>query len=260
MFVTVSIENHIATLTIHRPEALNALNAQVMSELETQLATLKTQFPDKVRGLIITGGGEKAFVAGADIKEISALTGHDAVHFAERGQRIFRCIEFLPFPVIAAVNGFALGGGLELALSCDFIYAAETAKVGLPETNLGLIPGFGGCVRLSRVVGLNRAREIVFSATPITASEAFAMGLVNKVFPKPELLPAAVATLTNIMSKGPMAIRAAKKAILEAHDLAVDAALAFEAKTFGDLCDGAETKEGTLAFLEKRKPKYTPLA
>lgn len=260
MVVTVTIEKYIATLTINRPEALNALNAQVMSELDKELTNLKSQFPDKVRGLIITGAGEKAFVAGADIKEISTLTGHDAVHFAENGQRIFRQIELLPFPVIAAVNGFALGGGLELALSCDFIYAADTAKLGLPETNLGLIPGFGGCVRLSRVVGLNRAREIVFSATPITSAEASAMGLVNKVLPKAELLAAAAATLSNIMTKGPMAIKAAKRAILEAHDLAVDAGLAAEAKAFGDLCAGAETKEGTTAFLEKRKPNFAPLA
>lgn len=258
MSVTLQIENHIATLTINRPEALNALNGQVLKELEAHLTALKSQFPATVRGLIVTGAGEKAFVAGADIKEISALSGHDAVHFAERGQRIFRQLELLPFPTIAAVNGFALGGGLELALSCDFIYAADSAKLGLPETNLGLIPGFGGTVRLSRVVGVNRARELIFSAGTVGAADALQMGLVNKVVAKAELLATAQAALNSIMTKGPRAVAAAKRSILEAHDLAVDAALAQEAKHFGELCGSAEVKEGTGAFLEKRKPAFAP--
>lgn len=258
MSVQLSLENHIATLTIQRPEALNALNAQVLKELEQHLTALKAKFPAEVRGLIITGAGEKAFVAGADIKEIHDLNGHDAIHFAERGQRIFRMIELLPFPVIAAVNGFALGGGLELALACDFIYAADSAKLGLPETNLGLIPGFGGTVRLSRVVGLNRAREIIFSAAPIPAAEAQTLGLVNRVVPRAELLPVARQTLEGMMTKGPVAVACAKRSILESYDHAVDAALAIEAKHFGELCAGTEAKEGTTAFLEKRKPAFAP--
>jgi len=257
MTVQLEIQNQIAVLTIQRPEALNALNAQVLKDLESTLRQLKDQFPKTFRGLIITGAGEKAFVAGADIKEISGLSAHDAVHFAENGQRIFRQIELLPFPVIAAVNGFALGGGLELALSCDFIYAAETAKLGLPETNLGLIPGFGGTVRLARVVGINHAREMIFTAQVISAADAEKMGLVNRVCPKAELLTQAQATMVQILAKGPMAVKTAKRSILECHDLAADAALACEAKKFGDLFEGNETREGTTAFLEKRKPNFS---
>lgn len=256
MTVQLEIQNQIAVLTIQRPEALNALNAQVLKDLEAHITALKEQFPKTVRGLIITGSGEKAFVAGADIKEISAIGAEEAVHFAERGQKVFRQIELLPFPVIAAVNGFALGGGLELALSCDFIYAADTAKLGLPETNLGLIPGFGGTVRLSRVVGINRARELIFSAQPITATDAEKIGLVNRVIPKAELLTQAKATLEQIFTKGPMAVKAAKASILEGHDLAVDPAMSMEAKKFGQLFQGTEAREGTTAFLEKRKPQF----
>ena len=256
MTVQLEIQNQIAVLTIQRPEALNALNAQVLKDLEAHITALKEQFPKTVRGLIITGSGEKAFVAGADIKEISAIGAEEAVHFAERGQKVFRQIELLPFPVIAAVNGFALGGGLELALSCDFIYAADTAKLGLPETNLGLIPGFGGTVRLSRVVGINRARELIFSAQPINAADAEKIGLVNRVIPKAELLTQAKATLEQIFTKGPMAVKAAKASILEGHDLAVDPAMSMEAKKFGQLFQGTEAREGTTAFLEKRKPQF----
>lgn len=256
MTVTFSLENQIGLLTLNRPDALNALNSQMLTDLEKTLTELKSQFPATLRALVITGAGEKAFVAGADIKEISQLNATQGLEFAQRGQKIFRMIEQLPFPVIAAVNGFCLGGGLELALSCDFIYAADTAKLGLPETNLGLIPGFGGTVRLAKVVGVNRARELIFTAQVILAVEAEKMGLVNRVVGKDELLKTAIATLTTILAKGPLAIRAAKRAVLEAHDLAVDPALAMEAKAFAELLAFKDTQEGTAAFLEKRKPAF----
>lgn len=247
------IENQIGVLTITRPEALNALNSQVLQELEQTLVELKGLFPSKLRGLILTGAGEKSFVAGADIAEMAALTPSEGLAFGQRGQRILRMFETLPFPVIAAVNGFALGGGLELALSCDFIYASENAKLGLPEVNLGLIPGFGGTVRLARVVGVNRARELIFSAQMLTAADALAMGLVNKVVPRVDLLATARTTMDAILAKGPLAVSAAKRSILEGHDLAMDQALKNEADHFGALFGLNDTREGTKAFIEKRK-------
>lgn len=254
--VKLAVENKIAFITITRPEALNALNSEVLMGLAMAVNFVKGNFPQEVRAVVITGAGEKAFVAGADIKELSELTVTQGKEFAARGQKIFRSLEKLPVPVIAAVNGFALGGGLELALACDFIVAADTAKLGLPETNLGLIPGFGGTVRLSRVVGINRARQMIFSAQTLTASEALAAGLVNQVVPKSELMTAVRAIVDQILSKGPLAVRAAKEAILSTYDVPVDEGLAIEAETFGQLFDLKDTKEGTTAFLQKRKADF----
>lgn len=255
-FVQLEIQDGIAVVTMNRPEALNALNFQLLSELELVLGEIKVMFPTKVRGLIITGIGEKSFVAGADIKEISQLNSDSGKTFAARGQKIFREIERLPLPVIAAVNGFAFGGGLELALSCDFIYASQKAKVGLPEVGLGLIPGFGGTVRLSRVVGLNVAREMILTGDPVSAELAHSFRLFNKVVEPAQLLEEAKKTLTSVKAKGPFAIAAAKKTILETFDQDLETALATEASAFGKLFSTSEPGEGTKAFLEKRKAQF----
>lgn len=254
--VLFSIQDRIATVTISRPEALNALNASVLDELEQILNKIHSSGYDVIRAVIITGSGEKAFVAGADIKMINQLSKTEAFKFAARGQKIFRLIEKLKVPVIAAVNGFALGGGLELALSCDFIYAAENAKLGLPEVSLGLIPGFGGTVRLARAVGPARAKEMILSGTPLTAAEATACGLVNKVFPLAQLLSEVQKLALVIASRGPMALAAAKVSINETATMAMDEAMTFEAQIFAELFSSKDVFEGTLAFIEKRKPQF----
>ena len=254
--VELKIEKQIAILTMNRPQALNALNADVVNELDAHLEELARMPFSKVRALLITGAGEKAFVAGADIKEIHQLNVESGVQFAHRGQAVFRKIEKLKIPSIAAINGFALGGGLELALSCDFIYASDGARLGLPEVSLGLIPGFGGTVRLARVVGKARAKEMILTGTPLTASQALECGLVNKVLPQAELVSEALKTLEIISTRGPVALSAAKKSVDLTFDLDVDSAMATEAKLFGELFGGKEAFEGTQAFIEKRKPEF----
>jgi enoyl-CoA hydratase len=214
-------------------------------------------FPKECLGLVITGQGEKSFVAGADIKEMRGLNPIEAETFARRGQGIFRQIEKLPVPVIAAVNGFALGGGLELALACDFIYASENARMGLPEVSLGLIPGFGGTVRLARAIGLAKAREMIFTGDMIKADQALAMGLVNRVLPQAELLPAAMKTLETAATRGPLAVQTAKKSTLEAFDQEIDLGLKTESAYFANLFSTQDVNEGTAAFVEKRKALFT---
>jgi enoyl-CoA hydratase len=246
--------NGIGTITVQRPDALNALNLQVVTELGELLSQVEKS--KTLRCLILTGQGEKAFVAGADIKEIDQLSLADAKTFAQRGQQTFSRIEELHVPVIAAVNGFALGGGLELALACDFIVAAETAKFGLPECTLGIMPGFGGTVRLPRRVGVARAKEISMTGTFISAAEALAMGLVNKVAPAAQLLEASMQLAQTISSRAPRAIAAIKKSVHEGQSLTVDKALELEAQLFADLFKTTDQKEGTRAFIEKRKPVF----
>lgn len=255
--VQLSFADKIATLTIQRPEALNALNHQVLEELSQHIEAIQGKSFSEVRAVIITGSGEKAFVAGADIKEINQLDPASAKKFADKGQSLFRRIEALKVPVVAAVNGFALGGGLELALACDFILASENAKFGLPEVSLGLIPGFGGTVRLSRIVGLNRAREIIFTGDMIPAALALDIGLANKVVPLAELLPTAKKIIDSICSRGPLAVAAAKRSVLKCFDLDLDAAMACEAGEFAKLFESKDVKEGTSAFVEKRKANFT---
>ncbi len=248
--------NHTGVLTINRPESLNALNQELMSELKQALTKIDEMPFSQLRVLIITGAGEKAFVAGADIKEMSDLSSEQAQVFAERGQEVQRIFETLRIPVIAAVNGFALGGGCELALACDFIYASENAKFGLPEVSLGLIPGFGGTVRLSRVVGLAKAREMIMTGEMISATEALSLGLVSKVLPKTELLSHAEKTAELIASRGPLAIAAAKSSINQAFDLSIDQGMQLEAENFADLFESQDVREGTKAFVEKRKAQF----
>lgn len=260
-FETIKFENQsgVWTLTINRPESLNALNTKVLSELSQALEDLSQRNLQDAKVLIVTGSGEKAFVAGADIKEINQLGLDSARKFAEKGQAIFRKLENLQIPVIAAVNGFALGGGLELALSCDFIYASENAKFGLPEVTLGLIPGFGGTVRLARALNLPKAKEWIFTGNMVGASEALQMGLVNKVVPQPELMPTVQKLAQTIASRGPVAVGAAKKSVMTAYDHDIDSAMAVEAAEFAQLFATQDMKEGTLAFMEKRKAQFQGL-
>lgn len=243
-------------LTMNRPQALNALNVETINDLEHALAHLMEKSPLEARALIITGAGEKAFVAGADIKEMVSLTPEQAKTFAEKGQRVLRCLELLKMPVIAAVNGFALGGGLELALSCDFIYASDNAKFGLPEVSLGLMPGFGGCVRLARVVGLNKAREMTMTGDMLSANDAHLVGLVQKVVPAAELMANALKAAQTLASRGPLAVAAVKRVVLDGYDLAADGALALEADRFGKLFHLQDSREGMTAFIEKRKAQF----
>ncbi len=249
-------EQGIWVLTMNRPQALNALNQETILELEKAVLHLFEKSPMEARALIVTGSGEKAFVAGADIKEMVSLDSDKAKLFAEKGQKVFRQLEMLRMPVIAAVNGFALGGGLELALSCDFIYAAENAKFGLPEVSLGLMPGFGGCVRLSRVVGLNKARELAMTGDMMTAQEAHHVGLVQKVLPASELMAQAMKTAQTIISRGPRAVASVKRVVLDGYDIDADGALALEANTFGKLFQLQDSREGMNAFIEKRKAQF----
>jgi enoyl-CoA hydratase len=204
----------------------------------------------------LTGDGEKAFVAGADIKEINTLSTTQAFEFAQRGQKIFRKIEKCSVPVVAAVNGFALGGGFELALSCDWIIASENAKFGLPEVSLGIIPGFGGTVRLARLVGTMRARQLIFSGDMFTAAQAGELGLALNVVPQAQLLEEARNSLKSTLSRGPLAVAHSKKAVLETLDADIDQAMRIEALHFSELFRSADMKEGTGAFIEKRKPAF----
>lgn len=251
---------------INRPESLNALNSQVLSDLHQLLhfigdSSVTELFQQKIQALVITGAGEKSFVAGADIKEMTGFAQSKntslGLSFADKGQQIFRQLETLPIPAIAAVNGFCLGGGLELALACDFIYASEKAKMGLPEVSLGLIPGFGGTVRLARVVGLNQAREMIFTGQMLNATEALQLGLVNKIFPPENLLDKVHETLIQILTKGPLAVANAKKSVLQSYDQNIDQGLKTESEIFGNLFAWNDTAEGLNAFLEKRKANFS---
>jgi enoyl-CoA hydratase len=256
--VTVERVGPVATLTIQRPDKLNALNARVIAELTRAFRDLTGELEgaEPVRAAILTGAG-KAFVAGADIAEMASMSTVEAKRFSDAGHRLCALIESLPFPVIAAVNGFALGGGCELALACDFIYAAEGAKLGQPEVNLAVIPGFGGTQRLLRRVGAARARELIYTADLVTAEQALAMGLVNAVVPAAELLLRARDTALKIAARGPLAVAAAKRVILcgEAMDLA--AACELEAQAFAGLFGSEDQRSGMRAFLEKLKATFS---
>jgi enoyl-CoA hydratase len=252
--IVVSIDEGVATLVIDRQEALNALNIQVLEELDAALESLDAE--GSVRALVITGAG-KAFVAGADIRAIAALSPSEAVAFSRRGQATMLSIGRLTKPVIAAVNGYALGGGLELALACDFIYASSLARLGLPEASLGVIPGFGGTRNLARLIGPARARELVLTGANITAEKALAWGLVNEVFEPDQLLPKARERAIRIAEAGPLAVRAAREAMAFGLDTSLKESLEHEAALFGLLFASADQKEGMAAFLEKRKPNFT---
>ncbi len=253
--ILVSIENKIATVSINRPKALNALNDVVLKELTQCFESFKNN--SDVAAVILTGAGEKAFVAGADIAAMQNMTVLQAEKFGEIGHHCMRTIETCSVPVVAAVNGFALGGGLELALSADFIYASTNAKLGLPEVNLGIFPGFGGTQRLSRLIGRNQAKELIFTAQIISAEEALRLGLVNKVCEPAALLDEVKKTLGTILKKGPVAVALAKKVVNEGVDLPLSSGLQLEAVTFPITFSTEDKQEGVKAFLEKREAKFT---
>ena len=240
----------IALLTMNRPQKLNALNAETFSELNDAFSRVETDA--SVRALIITGAGEKAFVAGADIKELSEASAVEAQQIALRGQRTFRRLELMNKPSLAAVNGFALGGGLELAMACTLRIASVIAKLGQPEVKLGTLPGYGGSQRLPRLVGRGRALEMVLTGDPIDAAEAHRIGLVNQVVPQGELLDAARNLLKKVLNNGPIAVGLAMQAVDVGLSSGLEEGLRFEAAAFGLAAATEDYKEGTKAFLEKR--------
>ena len=242
-----------AVATIHRPEALNALNSQVLADLAELLDTVEAD--KEIRVLVITGAGEKAFVAGADIGEMSTLTKAEGEAFGKKGNDVFRRLETLPIPTIAAVNGFALGGGCELSMSCDIRICADTAVFGQPEAGLGITPGFGGTQRLARLVGPGMAKQLIYTAKNIKADEALRIGLVNAVYPAQELLPAAEKLAGTIAKNAPIAVRACKKAINDGISLPIEKAVEVEEKLFGDCFETHDQKEGMACFLSREKPK-----
>jgi enoyl-CoA hydratase len=247
-------ETGIALLTVNRPEKLNALSGAVIGELGDAFGRVAVD--PAIHAVILTGAGEKAFVAGADIGEIAGLDAQAGKSFALFGQELFRCIETFPKPVIAAVNGFALGGGCELAMACHLRLAAENAQFGQPEVSLGIIPGYGGTQRLPRLVGKGIALELLLSGDRIGAQRAFEIGLVNAVWPLKDLVPKALELAQKITSKAPLALRHCLEAVQKGADMPVEEACYLEATLFGLCCATADMREGTAAFLEKRKAEF----
>lgn len=244
-------ENGICTLTINRPDKMNALNNQVLQDLDKAVDSIKAD--KSVKALVITGAGEKAFVAGADIKELSETKKENGAEFARRGQIIFQKIEDLTIPVIAAVNGYALGGGCELAMACHIRIASQNAVMGLPEVSLGVIPGYGGTQRLSALIGKAKALELILTGRFVKAKEAERLGLVNKIAEESALDETQFMILT-ILKQGPVAVQKAIQAVKNAGS---DNGYIQEAELFGELCGTSDFKEGTAAFLEKRKPAFS---
>ncbi len=248
---------HMGRLTLNRPQALNALNSQLLEELSAELERLESQAEkEDLRVLIVTGAGEKAFVAGADIKEMRGLSSDQAEALARRGQKIMGRLSELPLVVIAAVNGFALGGGCELALSCDFILASEKARFGLPEVSLGLIPGYGGTQRLSRSLGAHQARFLALSGEMFSALQMREMGLVSEVVAPEELEARSLHWAQIVASRGPEATRRVKRAVARGLDLSLAEGLEWEAQLFGQTFSTQDHHEGLAAFIEKRKPQF----
>lgn len=253
-YITCDIENNIALVTINRPDKLNALNATVKKEMRELFEELKTN--DDVYVVIITGAGEKSFVAGTDIGELIDLDEQSGKEFAKGGQDIFTLIENLGKPVIGAVNGFALGGGCELALACTIRIASGTARFGQPEVTLGIIPGYGGTQRLARLVGKGRAHELILTGNHISAEEAYRIGLVNKIVPQEKLIDEAKSLASTIAGKGQVAIRFALKAVNMTDETNLTEGLELEASLFAKCAATEDSKEGAKAFLEKRKPEF----
>ncbi|HVU03520.1 MAG TPA: enoyl-CoA hydratase-related protein [Polyangiaceae bacterium] len=250
----VSEDAGIAKIVVNRPEKLNSLSSQVLGELLA--AVLDVSGRASVRCAIVTGAGEKAFVAGADIAEMSTMTAAQAKAFADAGHRALAAIEEAPFPFIAAVNGFALGGGTELALACDFIYASDKARFGQPEVNLGILPGFGGTQRLARRIGVGRARELIYTGDHVPADQALQLGLVNAVVPAAELGEKVLAVAKKIASKSPLTLRAMKRVVLRGTETDLVSACELEATAFSSLFGSDDQREGMSAFLSKRAPAF----
>ncbi|MDE5818942.1 MAG: enoyl-CoA hydratase/isomerase family protein [Lachnospiraceae bacterium] len=251
-FVLYEQKEAVGIITINRPEALNALNSAVLDELNAVIDGVDLA---TVRCLVLTGAGEKSFVAGADIGEMSSLTKAEGEAFGKKGNDVFRKLETLPVPVIAAVNGFALGGGCELSMSCDIRICSDNAVFGQPEVGLGITPGFGGTQRLARLVGAGMAKQLIYTARNIKADEALRIGLVNAVYPQEELLAQAEKMAAGIAKNAPIAVRNCKKAINDGLDASMDEAIVIEEKLFGDCFETHDQVEGMTAFLEKRKEK-----
>lgn len=252
--IIVSVEEGIQTITFNRPKSLNALNSELLNEFMSALTSISEN--EDIRVLILTGAGEKSFVAGADITELATLNVLQTKIFSRKGQTVIGYLQELPIPVIAAVNGFALGGGCEIAIACDFIYASENAMFGLPEINLGLIPGFGGTQRLPRLIGANMAKELIFTGKMISASEALSIGIVNKVCPPDSLMTEVQKTAKLIASKGKVSLREAKQAINNGLNVDIATGCLIENDAFSLCMASEDAKEGTSAFIEKRKANF----
>lgn len=249
-FVKYVTDGAVAMITIERPEALNALNSKVLDDIKEAFDNIDQ---DEIRAVVITGAGEKSFVAGADISEMSSLTKEEGEAFGKKGNDIFRMIETFPLPVIAAINGFALGGGLELAMCCDIRLASEKAVFAQPEVGLGITAGFGGTQRLARITNPGKAKELLYTTARIDAEEALKIGLVNHVFSQTTLMEEALSMAKKIARNAPIAVRATKKAINDGLDASMDDAIVIEEKLFGSCFETEDQKEGMTAFLEKRK-------
>lgn len=250
-------EGAIAIVTLNRPDKLNALNAELLADLDATFAELSAATGDSaVSCVILTGAGEKAFAAGADIAAMADMTTEQARAFSELGHRICSRIEKAPFPVIGAINGFALGGGCEIALACDFLYASEKVKLGQPEVNLGVMPGFGGTQRLARRVGIGRARELCYTGDTVGADEALRIGLVNAIVPGAELMAKAREVAGKIASKGRLAVAQCKRVLYTGADVPIDVANALETQSFAMLFGTKDRAEGMKAFVEKRKAAF----
>ena len=250
----LEITDGIALLKFNRRKALNALNSEMLDDLKAACEFLYMN--PEVRVVVTTGEGEKAYIAGADIMEMKDMTALEAMNFSQKGHEAISMLEKIDKPTIAAVNGFALGGGFEVALACDFIYMSDKARVGFPETTLGIFPGFGGTQRAAKVVGLAQARELIYTGKTITAQEALQLGLVNKVIPHDELMKETMAVAAQIKANGPFSVRLAKECINRSLSLGIDEALMLEAKDFGLCFATKDQKEGMTAFVEKRKPFF----
>lgn len=252
-FLTLTVDDRIATLTVNRPDKLNALNDATMAELGRAIEEVRSR--DDIAGLIVTGAG-RAFVAGADISELSSQTPTIAKARAQRGQSVFRRFETSPKPVIAAVNGFALGGGCELALACHIRIASDKAKFGQPEVKLGTCPGYGGTQRLARLIGKGRAIQLLTTAEMVDANEAYRLGIANKVVPGEELMNAALEMMRAILANGPLAVALCIEAVDRGMEMSLDDAMVLEANHFGLLAATEDMTEGMKAFLEKRTPEF----
>lgn len=252
--IKVEMSERLATITLNRPEALNALNAKMLSELTMAFEHLS--MAADVGAIILTGAGDKAFAAGADIKDMAGLNGMEMQRFSEKGRRLGDVMATCSKPILAAINGYALGGGCELALACDIRIASDRAKLGQPEVNIGIIPGFGGSQRLPRLVGAGWAAELVFTGDSIDAATAERIGLVNRVVPHDRLMDEARALASKVLAKGPAAIALAKACLRAAQEMPLAAGLAFETSAFGLVGTTQDKEEGIRAFLEKRAPAW----
>lgn len=253
--IKFEIKDNYAIVTLNRPDKLNALNYDVFTELDYMVT--EVELNDDINALIITGEGEKAFAAGADIKELHESDKNSGLHFSQFGSNVMRRIENLDIPVIAAVNGFALGGGCELSMSCHMRFASDNAKFGQPEVNLGIIPGYGGTQRLARLIGKPKALELILTGNMIGAEEAKNLGLINDVYPKDELMMKVEALVQLILSKSQPAIKASMQTVSMSDKLSLGEGLEYESVKFAETCGTEDFKEGTLAFIEKRKPVFT---